>query len=403
MPQQVISITQINDYIRSILDKDALLASVAVKGEISNYKIYPSGHHYFTLKDEAASLKCVMFRGNAVKLRFQPENGMKIIAMGRISVYPRDGAYQLYCTAMALDGIGDLHAAFEQLKVKLAAQGLFDPARKKPLPKYPGTIGIITSSAGAAIHDMLRILRKRYPLSRVRLLPVRVQGSEAPTEIVAAIDYANYYKLADLLIVGRGGGSIEDLWAFNDEGVAYAIARSVIPVISAVGHEPDVTISDYVADLRAATPSNAAELAVPDAEALRQTMDTMLSAMQTSVIKQLRASRRYLDTLSASSALQSPTRYVALRRESLNSLLLRLSSAQQRNLNMKRQRFISLTAKLDAMSPLKVLSRGYAMVRNTDGGVIKSVSQVKSGDKANIALSDGTIKVTIDAIMEDFL
>lgn len=403
MPQQVISITQINDYIRSILDKDALLASVAVKGEISNYKIYPSGHHYFTLKDEAASLKCVMFRGNAVKLRFQPENGMKIIAMGRISVYPRDGAYQLYCTAMALDGIGDLHAAFEQLKVKLAAQGLFDPARKKPLPKYPGTIGIITSSAGAAIHDMLRILRKRYPLSRVRLLPVRVQGSEAPTEIVAAIDYANYYKLADLLIVGRGGGSIEDLWAFNDEGVAYAIARSVIPVISAVGHEPDVTISDYVADLRAATPSNAAELAVPDAEALRQTMDTMLSAMQTSVIKQLRASRRYLDTLSASSALQSPTRYVALRRESINSLLLRLSSAQQRNLNMKRQRFISLTAKLDAMSPLKVLSRGYAMVRNTDGGVIKSVSQVKSGDKANIALSDGTIKVTIDAIMEDFL
>lgn len=403
MPQQVISITQINDYIRSILDKDALLASVAVKGEISNYKIYPSGHHYFTLKDEAASLKCVMFRGNAVKLRFQPENGMKIIAMGRISVYPRDGAYQLYCTAMALDGIGDLHAAFEQLKVKLAAQGLFDPARKKPLPKYPGTIGIITSSAGAAIHDMLRILRKRYPLSRVRLLPVRVQGSEAPAEIVAAIDYANYYKLADLLIVGRGGGSIEDLWAFNDEGVAYAIARSVIPVISAVGHEPDVTISDYVADLRAATPSNAAELAVPDAEALRQTMDTMLSAMQTSVIKQLRASRRYLDTLSASSALQSPTRYVALRRESLNSLLLRLSSAQQRNLNMKRQRFISLTAKLDAMSPLKVLSRGYAMVRNTDGGVIKSVSQVKSGDKANIALSDGTIKVTIDAIMEDFL
>ena len=218
MSQQVLSITQINEYIRSMLDRDVLLSGVAVKGEISNYKVYPSGHHYFTLKDEGAALKCVIFRGNAMKLRFHPENGMKIIAMGRISVYPRDGAYQLYCTTMALDGVGDLHAAFEQLKAKLAAQGLFDPAKKKPLPKYPGTIGIVTSSAGAAIHDMLRILRKRFPLSRVRLLPVRVQGSEASAEIAAAIDYANYYKLADLLIVGRGGGSIEDLWAFNDEG-----------------------------------------------------------------------------------------------------------------------------------------------------------------------------------------
>lgn len=403
MSQQVLSITQINEYIRSMLDKDSLLSSVAVKGEISNYKVYPSGHHYFTLKDEGAALKCVIFRSNAMRLRFQPENGMKIIAMGRISVYPRDGAYQLYCTSMALDGIGDLHAAFEQLKAKLAAQGLFDPAKKKPLPKYPGTIGIITSSAGAAIHDMLRILRKRYPLSKVRLLPVRVQGDEAPAEIVAAIDYANYYKLADLLIVGRGGGSIEDLWAFNDENVAYAIARSAIPVISAVGHEPDVTISDYVADLRAATPSNAAELAVPDAEALKQTMDTMLSVMQTSVTKQLRASRRHLDTLSASAALQSPARYVALRRENLKSQLLRLSAAQQRILNRKRQAFISLTAKLDAMSPLKVLSRGYAMARNVDGGVIKSVRQVKTGEKANIALFDGAIEVTIDAIMEESL
>lgn len=400
MSQQVLSITQINEYIRSMLDRDALLSGVAVKGEISNYKVYPSGHHYFTLKDEGAALKCVIFRSNAIKLRFRPENGMKIIAMGRISVYPRDGAYQLYCTAMALDGVGDLHAAFEQLKAKLAAQGLFDPAKKKPLPKYPGTIGIITSSAGAAIHDMLRILRKRYPLSCVRLLPVRVQGAEAPAEIVAAIDYANRYKLADLLIVGRGGGSIEDLWAFNDESVAYAIARSVIPVISAVGHEPDVTISDYVADLRAATPSNAAELAVPDSEALRQTMDTMLSAMQTSVIKQLRASRQYLNALSASSALQSPTRYVALRRENVNSLLLRLSSAQQRNLNTKRQNFIAATAKLDAMSPLKVLSRGYCVARCAEGHVIKSVKQVSVGDKASVMVADGTVEVTIDAITE---
>ena len=307
MAQTILSITQLNEYIRGRMDADPMLAQVAVRGEISNYKLYPSGHHYFTLKDEASALKCVMFKGNALRLRFRPENGMKIIAVGRVSVFPRDGAYQLYCTALAMDGVGDLYAAFEQLKKKLAAQGLFDQAHKKPLPRYPGTIGIVTSSAGAAVHDMLRILRKRYPLSRVRLLPVRVQGAEAPGEIAAAIAYANRYKLADLLIVGRGGGSIEDLWAFNDERVAYAIYESEIPVISAVGHEPDVTISDFVADLRAATPSNAAELAVPDQDALRQSMDSMSAAMAASLNRQLRAARQHLDALSQSPALRSPT------------------------------------------------------------------------------------------------
>ena len=295
MAQQVLSITQINEYIRGKMDGDPLLNAVAVKGEISNYKLYPSGHHYFTLKDESAALKCVMFKGNAMRLRFRPENGMKVIAMGKISVFPRDGAYQLYCSAMAMDGVGDLYAAFEQLKKKLAAQGLFDPAHKQPLPKYPGTIGIVTSSAGAAVHDMLRILRKRYPLSRIRLLPVRVQGAEAPGEIASAIRYANHFALADLLIVGRGGGSIEDLWAFNDERVAYAIYESRIPVISAVGHEPDVTISDYVADLRAATPSNAAELAVPDQDALRQNLDAMAASMATALNRQLKGAKQHLD------------------------------------------------------------------------------------------------------------
>ena len=216
MSEKILSITQVNEYIRSMMDSDLLLSGVAVRGEISNYKLYPSGHHYFTLKDEGASLKCVMFKGNAFRLRFRPENGMKIIAFGRVTVYPRDGAYQLYCTSMTVDGVGDLHAAFEQLKRKLEAQGLFDPAHKKPLPAYPGTIGIVTSAAGAAVHDMLRILKKRYPIAKVTLLPVRVQGQEAPAEIVAAIAYANKHKLADLLIVGRGGGSLEDLWAFND-------------------------------------------------------------------------------------------------------------------------------------------------------------------------------------------
>ena len=395
MAQQVLSIGQINEYIRSKMDADALLNAVAVRGEISNYKMYPSGHHYFTLKDETAALKCVMFKGNAMRLRFRPENGMKVIAMGKISVYPRDGAYQLYCSAMAMDGVGDLYAAFEQLKKKLAAQGLFDPEHKKPLPKYPGTIGIITSSAGAAVHDMLRILRKRYPLTQVKLLPVRVQGAEAPGEIAAAIRYANYYRLADLLIVGRGGGSIEDLWAFNDEQVAHAIYESEIPVISAVGHEPDVTISDYVADLRAATPSNAAELAVPDQEALGQTLDGMQAAMTTALSRQIRSARQHLDVLSGSPALRSPTGYLEQKGKTLELLKNRLISAENQNINRNKQRYIGLTAKLDAMSPLKVLTRGYAMAQTEDGNVLRSVTQAEIGERISVSLSDGILSATV--------
>ena len=395
MPQQVLSITQINEYIRGIMDSDQLLNAVAVRGEISNYKMYPSGHHYFTLKDENSALKCVMFKGNAMRLRFRPENGMKIIALGKISVYPRDGAYQLYCTAMAMDGVGDLYAAFEQLKKKLSAEGLFDPAHKKPLPPYPGTIGIITSSAGAAVHDMLRILNKRYPLTKVRLLPVRVQGVEAPGEIAAAIDYANRHSLADLLIVGRGGGSIEDLWAFNDERVAYAIYRSRIPVISAVGHEPDVTISDYVADLRAATPSNAAELAVPDRDALSQALDSMSAAMVTALTRQLRNARQHLNMLSQSPALQSPAGYLEKKEKDLEYLKNRLISAENQTISRKNQRYIALAAKLDAMSPLKVLTRGYAMVQTDGGEVLRSVSDVESGQRIHVRLNDGTLSATV--------
>ena len=395
MAQNVLSITQLNEYIRGRMDSDPLLAQVAVRGEISNYKLYPSGHHYFTLKDEGSALRCVMFKGNAMRLRFRPENGMKIIAMGKVSVYPRDGAYQLYCTAMTMDGVGDLYAAFEQLKKKLAAQGLFDPAHKKPLPKYPGTIGIITSSAGAAVHDMLRILRKRYPLSRVRLLPVRVQGAEAPGEIAAAIGYANHYHLADLLIVGRGGGSIEDLWAFNDEQVAYAIYHSEIPVISAVGHEPDVTISDYVADLRAATPSNAAELAVPDQDALRQSLDAMSNAMASSLNRQVKAARQHLMVLSASKALQGPTGYLEQRNQSVELLKNRLVAAQNQNITRAKQRYIAQISKLEAMSPLKVLTRGYSMVQTERGEVVRSVSQVSLGERIRVRLSDGTLSATV--------
>lgn len=403
MAQQVLSITQINEYIRSMMDSDALLAGLSVRGEISNYKMYPSGHHYFTLKDEGGALKCVLFKGNAMRLKFRPENGMKVIAMGKISVYPRDGAYQLYCSNLVLDGIGDLYAAFEQLKAKLAAQGLFDPAHKKPLPKYPGVIGIITSSAGAAVHDMLRILRKRYPLAQVRLLPVRVQGVEAPGEIAAAIGYANFYKLADLLIVGRGGGSIEDLWAFNDERVAHAIYQSEIPVISAVGHEPDVTISDFVADLRAATPSNAAELAVPDQDALRQQLDSMSAAMGNLLGRQIKNARRQLNILAQSPSLTSPDQYILQRRKTLELLKGRVFAAQTRVIHGHKQRFIAATAKLDAMSPLKVLTRGYAMVQNEEDTVVRSVKQTKLGEQISVSLSDGVLTTTVTDIKENAL
>ena len=251
---EIFEVSQINEYLRQRFEADEFLGSLLIRGELSNYKIYPSGHHYFTLKDSQSAIRCVMFKGSAMRLRFRPETGMKVIAGGRIAVFPRDGAYQLYCTSLTPEGVGDLHVAFEQLKLKLQAEGLFARERKQALPRFPHRIAIITSSAGAALHDMLRILRKRYPLTEVKLLGVRVQGAEAPAEIAGAIRYANRWELADLIITGRGGGSMEDLWAFNDERVARAIADSHIPVISAVGHEPDVTISDFVADLRAATP-----------------------------------------------------------------------------------------------------------------------------------------------------
>ncbi len=394
MPQ-ILSITQINEYIQGKMNADPMLTQVAVRGEISNYKCYPSGHHYFTLKDEASALKCVMFKGNAIALRFRPANGMKVIALGRISVYPRDGAYQLYCSAMSVDGVGDLYAAFEQLKAKLASKGLFDPEKKKRLPKYPGTIGVVTSSAGAAVHDILRILRKRYPLAQVKLLPVRVQGAEAPDEIAAAIRYANAHHLADLLIVGRGGGSLEDLWAFNDKRVAYAIYESEIPIISAVGHEPDVTIADYVADLRAATPSNGAELAVPDQEALLQNLDALNGAMAAALSRQLKLAAQRLDALAASPALRSPTAYLERKEKDLRLLKNRMISAQERMISASNVRFVSCVAKLDAMSPLKVLSRGYAMAQTGNGELLRSIHQVNPGDSILVNISDGTITASV--------
>ena len=397
---EILSVTQVNEYIQGKMNADPLLSQVAVRGEISNYKCYPSGHHYFTLKDQESALKCVMFKGNAFSLRFRPESGMKVIALGRISVYPRDGQDQLYVSSMALDGIGDLYAAFEELKKKLAGKGLFAPEHKKPIPQYPRTIGVVTSSAGAAVHDILRILRKRYPLCAVRLLPVRVQGAEAPEEIAEAIRYANRFRLADLLIVGRGGGSIEDLWAFNDERVAYAIYESEIPIISAVGHEPDVTIADYVADLRAATPSNGAELAVPDRESLMQNLDALNAAMGAALNRQLKLCTQHLDALAASPALRSPTGYLDQKQKDLTLLQNRLSASQERLLARTNQRFVGCVAKLDAMSPLKVLSRGYAMAQGEDGRVLRSVSQTELGQKITVRFSDGSVSATVTSIKE---
>ena len=395
MEKQILSVGQINEYIKGRLDNDPGLRNIAIRGELSNYKIYPSGHHYFTIKDNTGAMKCVMFKSSAQRLRFRPENGMQVIAMGSVTVYVRDGVYQLYCTGLVLDGVGDLYAAFEQLKNKLAAQGLFDPAHKKPLPKFPGTIGIVTSAAGAAVHDMLRILRKRYPLTQVKLLPVRVQGAEAPAEIAGAIYYANQHRLADLLIVGRGGGSMEDLWCFNDEMVARAIYDSKIPVISAVGHEPDVTISDFAADLRAATPSNAAELAVPDQDALRQTLDDLQNAMAVAMQAKIDRAGERLTNLSGRPVLKSPLASFEGRRKALELLENRLIAAQSGTVAKNRQRFVAQVSKLDAMSPLKVLTRGYAMVAKEDGQIVRSVSDVKPKDPFAVRVSDGTIVATV--------
>ena len=392
----VYSVSELNACVKDLFDNDVRFRRVFVRGELSNYKIYPSGHHYFTLKDGTGALKCVMFRGNAMRLRFRPQDGMQVICGGQLTVYERDGVYQLVCAQIIPEGAGDLYLAFEQLKKKLLAEGLFDPAHKKPIPKYPHRVVVITSSAGAAIRDILRIFGARYPLAEVRILPVRVQGAEAPGEICEAITYANRHRLGDVILTGRGGGSIEDLWAFNDERVARAIYASDIPVVSAVGHEPDVTISDFVADLRAATPSNGAELIAPDQKELRRALGTMLGRLRASTDRRLRAERKRLELLASARVLQSPRNILADRRLRLDALQQKLIYALRTQLENDRRRFVRLTAGLDAMSPLKVLSRGYSVVRKPDGALVASVADATIGDHIKIQLKDGTICAVVD-------
>jgi len=396
MEQTVYTVSNLNQHIRELLDADPFLANVAVQGELSNYKVYPSGHHYFTMKDADSSIRCVMFKGSAVKLRFRPESGMGVTAIGRVAVFPRDGAYQLYVSDLIPQGMGDLYVAFEQLKSRLAAEGLFAPEHKKPIPRFPASIAVITSGAGAAVRDIIRVAGKRWPMAKILVLPVRVQGVEAPPEIVGALRYANRWQVADLIITGRGGGSIEDLWAFNDERVARAIYESEIPVISAVGHEPDVTIADFVADLRAATPSNGAELAVPDAAELREVLEGVSVRIGQSVRKRLEGYRRTLTDLSERRVMQSPMAYVDQKRMELDRRQSALLAAQERALGAARHDYVYLAASLDALSPLKVLGRGYAIAEKEDGAVLRSAAEAEPGEKFTLRLGDGSLGCRVE-------
>ena len=398
MEQHIFGVTEVNELVKLLLDNEPMLQNICVRGELSNYKMYPSGHHYFSLKDQEGAIRCVMFKGSAMRLRFRPENGMKVVVTGRVTVFPRDGAYQLYCNTMTPEGVGDLAVAFEQLKAKLYAEGLFDPAHKKPLPAYPEKIAIVTSSAGAAVHDMIRILRRRYPIAKVILLPVRVQGVEAPPEIAGAIRYADKWKIGDVIITGRGGGSMEDLWAFNDERVARAIYACETPVISAVGHEPDVTISDFVADARASTPSNAAEIAVPDQVELLRWLRGAEERMEQSETARLDTLRQRLKTLASKRVMTDQLAYVQDKRMALIHVQQRLGDLADGQLARKRQSFAALAASLDAMSPLKVLGRGYAMVQNDAGQILKSCRDVTAGERVSVTLGEGGFSATVEEV-----
>lgn len=395
MERHIFTVSELNGFIKDLLDNVPPLADVLLRGEVSNYKVYPSGHCYFTLKDSESALKCVLFKGSAMRLRFRPENGMRVVASGRIGVYPRDGVYQLYCSGLSPDGVGDLSVAYEQLKEKLLKEGLFDESHKKPLPRYPQRIAVVTSPAGAAVHDMIRILRRRYPAAKVLLLPVRVQGVEAPPEIAGAIRYANRHRLADVMIVGRGGGSLEDLWAFNDERVARAIYASEIPVISAVGHEPDVAISDFVADRRASTPSNAAEIAVPDRAELLHRMESSRQRLERALCRRVENQRERLETLAKKRVLQDPAALLSDKAMRLDYDQRRLAAAMQTVTDREKGRLAAAAASLDALSPLRVLGRGYALAQTAKGEVLRSASQVEAGEKVRLRLSEGRLTCVV--------
>lgn len=396
----VYSVAQLNNYVKSVLDNDENLNHLFVTGEISNYKPHYSGHMYMTIKDETASIKAVMFAGNASRIKFKPENGMKVIIFGTVSLFQRDGSYQLYINDMQPDGIGALNIAFEQLKKKLEAEGLFSKDHKKPIPKFPQKVGVVTSATGAAVQDIFNVLKRRYPVAEVVLRPCQVQGEGAANDIANAIKEFNKVKGADVLIVGRGGGSIEDLWAFNEEAVARAVFDSEIPVISAVGHETDVTICDFVADLRAPTPSAAAECAVPDCFELKANLLSYKQRLNTLSKNILESERKRVLAIEKSGALKNPLLKINDSKKDilyLNEKLVNLTSSV---IEANRSKVNALCGKLDALSPLGVIARGYSVTKSKEK-IIKSIKDVKIDDEITVNLSDGMITAMVCGINEE--
>ncbi len=399
--RQYFSVTQLNEYVRMLLDGNAVLSDMWIKGEISNFtNQYRTGHMYFSVKDAGATVRVVMFRSHAARLQFEPRDGMKVLLHGRVSAYVAGGQYQFYADLMEADGLGSLYLAFEQCKARLAAEGLFAPERKKSIPSLPRRVGIITSPTGAAIRDIINVTGRRYPQGELIIFPSLVQGDQAAAYLAGGIRYFNRAANVDVIIIGRGGGSIEDLWAFNDERLAREIAASAIPVISAVGHETDFTICDFVADLRAPTPSAAAELVFPDRLALKAELDAKLAKIGTLVLADVQAKREMLATLAASRAMRSPAAVIAEKQMRVDELWVRLQNAGQLMLERKKQGLGACVGKLEALSPLAVLQRGYAVAHDAGGEVATSVKAFVPGDRITVRFADGAAQATVDEIKE---
>lgn len=390
--ERIFTVTEVNNYIKNIFQKDMLLSHIYVKGELSNLKLHSSGHIYFTLKDSESRVKGVMFRGSAAKLKFIPEDGLAVIVRGYFSLYERDGQYQLYAEDMVPEGTGSLYKAYEQLKKRLSEEGLFDPAKKKNLPFMPGTVGVVTSPTGAAVRDILSIIKRRCPSTNIILYPVQVQGEGACDEIAEGIRYFNSRKLVDVMIVGRGGGSIEELWAFNEEVVARAIYESEIPVISAVGHETDYTIADFAADLRAATPSAAAELVVPDRQSLLARVNRQKYMLDSLVVKYISNKRQRIEKISKENVFRQLERKLLNFRQTLDMLSKYLDYNISYILKNKKAELAKNIEKLEILNPESALERGYAIVRNAkDGRLVSSVRDVEASDELELKLRDGSI------------
>ena len=399
MQKRIITVSELNEYLKMLFEYDEILRNIYIKGEISNFtNHYKTGHFYFSLKDAGGSVRAVMFRSSASKLKFKPENGMRVIVGGRVGVFPRDGQYQVYVDVMEPDGVGALYMAYEQLRAKLEKEGLFAEERKKPLPRFPKRIGIVTSPTGAAIRDMLHITGRRFPSAEIVLYPALVQGADAAASIARGIRYFNTKKSVDLLIVGRGGGSLEDLWAFNEELLVRAVADSELPVISAVGHETDFTLCDFAADLRAPTPSAAAELAVPDTEELLSSLGHMNERISLAMSRRLAKGRDRLGLLSSSRMLKDPRAFIDDKRMALAMDEQALYARMERILAAKRAEFQYKTAKMEALNPLAVVARGYSAVFDEKGILVKSVSRLAPGDGVSFALTDGKVHARVEKI-----